>query len=1097
MLHLILGPSGSGKTYWIRQRIAEAVREGRDGILYLVPEQSNFESERAVLTLLGSASTDVVEVVSFTRLAEGALGAAGTVKEAAPDSIKVMMMGRAFREVKSELTVYARQGDSPEFCRSVLELDEELRRSRISTEDLCSAASAVGGTLAARVKDLSLLISAYRAVLGVRFRDPVEDLDRLTAVLDEQKLFAGKTVFLDSFKGFTEQQFAVLDRLLVQAKDVFIALLSDGLDDPDGGMGLFSNVKRTAARLIQTARENGVPVAAPLVLTEDHRFGGNRLRNLERFLRAEAPDPAAEGGSITVCSCVNAVDEADYVARTIRRLVRCEGYRYRDFAVVARHIEECQALLTNACERYRIPCFNDRRVGADSLALIRFTLNAIDCALHAYPGDAIYSLIKSELSPLTVEEASELESYALMWQKRGQDWLADWEENPNGLEGDFDRERLDRILSARRRVTEPVETLGAALRSGQPKVACRAVYETLRSLEVDSRLAAYADRLDREGDSYFADLHRQSWDVMMSALDAVVRALEGDRCEAEEFIELFSMLLSASDLGAIPDRLDEVVVGSADHIRMASPRVIFVIGANYGVLPASTKPGGLLSGHDRRRLIRNHLKMPDFAAEQMVDERFMVYAVLTAASERLIITYRNADLKGEKMLPAEFVEDICKGLADAVTVTTSSATADDAFEGVLPAVEHVSGARPALTRALSDQLRAREDPRGSLLESALRPTASAVLSPDTARRLFGTNVRMSASRAETYEKCPFSYFCKYGVKARPDPSADWGNQLRGTLVHEVLEKMLRVHGADLATLPAEDRRTEVRALIRDYADGHFPPRDRVSADFAYRLERAAVTVDDVLVRLGEELAQSDFCPDRFEQPIGEEGSPSLSVPLSDGSVSLKGKIDRVDVYRADGKTYVRIVDYKTGSETFDLADLLSGEHMQMLFYLFAVIDSGLYENALPAGILYQHAARTVVPGADAADLAAVRKAQDKNMRMSGLLLDDPVSLTAMERDGQGRFIPYSPEGKNNAVASLDEFKLIREYILHRIAQLGERLHRGEVGVEPLTIKKRSACKYCDYADVCRYGDSETKTAETVRASQALACMAEEVGSDAV
>ncbi|MBP5618028.1 MAG: helicase, partial [Clostridia bacterium] len=358
MLHFILGPSGSGKTTWIRQRIVEASRERQGGILYLVPEQNNFESERAVLTLLGSMSTDMVEVVSFTRLAEWALGLSGQVKEAAPDSVKVMVMGRALREIEDELKLYKRQVGSTEFCRCVLELDEELRRARIPADKLLEAASGVGGTFEERVRELSLLIETYRGKLQNRFRDPLEDLDRLTEVLDRERPFVGKTVFIDSFKGFTEQQFSVLERLICQAEDVYLALLTDGRKDLDSGLGLFSNVKRTAATLARIAKDHAVPVAPDVCMTEDHRFGGNRLLNVERFLRGAAPDEDAQGGFLTVCACANVVDEADYVARTIRRLVRTEGYRYRDFAVVARHIEECQALLVYACERYKIPCFN-------------------------------------------------------------------------------------------------------------------------------------------------------------------------------------------------------------------------------------------------------------------------------------------------------------------------------------------------------------------------------------------------------------------------------------------------------------------------------------------------------------------------------------------------------------------------------------------------------------------------------------------------------------------------------------------------------------------------------------------------------------------
>ena len=573
----------------------------------------------------------------------------------------------------------------------------------------------------------------------------------------------------------------------------------------------------------------------------------------------------------------------------------------------------------------------------------------------------------------------------------------------------------------------------------------------------------------------------------MASLDYAVRALEGETCEGEEFYALFSLLLTASDLGAIPDRLDEVVIGSADRIRIGAPRVVFVIGANFGVFPSSTKPVGLLSNNDRRRLIRGGLAMPDYAREHAVDERFMAYTALTGASERLYVSYRVTTLGGEAMSSGEFVDLLKNGVPGAVFLR-SRETADDAFEGVLPAVERVCGDKPALADALARQLRQRQDPRGDLLDAALHPAPPASLSPEMAHRLFGRDIRMSASRAEEYGKCPFGFFCKYGVRARPDRSAEWDVLRRGTLVHYVLENALRTHGAALADLPAEQRREEIAAWIRTYADQTFGGYDRLDAAFLYLLERAAITLDDVLGRIAADFAQSEYRPDRCELPIGQGEDVSLTLPLTDGSVILRGSVDRVDVYQADGRTYVRVVDYKTGKKTFDVSELFYGINMQMLLYLFAVAESNLYEHAVPSGVLYLPSRRQSVDqtGEDA------QKARQAALRMNGLLLDDPVSLTAMEPAGEGRFVPYTPDGKKNSVASEAAFEALRSFVMGRLGEIGERLHRGEVAADPLTMPYGLSCEYCDYRAVCRHGDESGRQMEKIGLAEALARVQEEV-----
>ena len=70
MLRLILGRSGSGKTHWIRNKIKELAESGNQKILLVVPEQYTFESERALLQLLGESLFPTVQGVSFTRLSD-------------------------------------------------------------------------------------------------------------------------------------------------------------------------------------------------------------------------------------------------------------------------------------------------------------------------------------------------------------------------------------------------------------------------------------------------------------------------------------------------------------------------------------------------------------------------------------------------------------------------------------------------------------------------------------------------------------------------------------------------------------------------------------------------------------------------------------------------------------------------------------------------------------------------------------------------------------------------------------------------------------------------------------------------------------------
>ena len=80
--------------------------------------------------------------------------------------------------------------------------------------------------------------------------------------------------------------------------------------------------------------------------------------------------------------------------------------------------------------------------------------------------------------------------------------------------------------------------------------------------------------------------------------------------------------------------------------------------------------------------------------------------------------------------------------------------------------------------------------------------------------------------------------------------------------------------------------------------------------------------------------------------------------MQDGTLlTLQGRIDRIEQAKADGKHYLRIIDFKTGTQGLNLADIYYGLKIQLLTYLQValqyyaqLVPSG--ETLLPAGVLY-------------------------------------------------------------------------------------------------------------------------------------------------
>ena len=182
---------------------------------------------------------------------------------------------------------------------------------------------------------------------------------------------------------------------------------------------------------------------------------------------------------------------------------------------------------------------------------------------------------------------------------------------------------------------------------------------------------------------------------------------------------------------------------------------------------------------------------------------------------------------------------------------------------------------------------------------------------------------------------------------------------------------------------------------------NLPDLDGKNARFRYLFRRLCESVYRIMDSTVEELSDSDFEPLAFELGFGADGQlPAVTIREAGEELRVVGKVDRVDGWLKDGKLYLRVVDYKTGAKRFDLAELRYGLGLQMLLYLFTLRDEGgkLFGGypIEPAGVLYLPAREKLLNLPRNASEAEIERAMHKELQRSGMVLNDPAVLHAME-----------------------------------------------------------------------------------------------------
>ncbi len=1075
MLRIIMGRAGAGKTAKIMDEIRADVEAGRGGRVLLVPEQFSHEAERELARVAGPGMALCAEVLSFTGMArrlEAELGRGGRTALSAGG--RLLCMALALDGVYTRLHVYAGARRSPELQLQLLAAIDELAAAEITGEQLESAAKGLPGSLGEKLRDLALIQAAFAAAVGPERADSADRLTQLAERLPYSDFARGGAVYIDGFTDFTAQEKRVLSELTRRA-DVTLCLT---LDSVDSGSELFDLARSTARGALRFAREEGIP--ARLEVMENR--ADSPMDVLAENLLAYPARSFDAAGRVRLYTVPSMERECEFAAAEALRLARA-GCRWRDIAIAVRGFDDYRPALEAAFSRFGVPLFTATRPDVLAKPLPTFISAAYETVTGGWEQQEVFALLRTGLGPLDMDECDELENYCFTWSIAARRWHSerDWGMHPDGYRGALDEAaklRLERINELRRRAAAPLLAFEKAVNSAvTAREHCEALAALFAELKLAERLAERADGLERAGRRQAAAEYARIWDAAVDALEQCAAVLGDMELDAAAFSRLYLLTLSQYSLGVIPVSLDMVTAGDFDRMRRRHIRHLIVLGASDERLPAPESGDGVFTDDERRELAGAGLSL-DAGESELWREYTLIYNCISLPDETLTIVSPAWDLNGQELGPS-FLVQRAKGLFG--LESRPAARAADLIESENTAVI-LAARRDAPEAGGTKELRAyfaaRAPERLRRIEGAAEFTRGR-LSRESALRLYGRSLKLSASRLERFASCRFSYFMTYGLKAKPRTPAQFKAPEYGTFVHYVLQHAAAAAGGEgFAALSDERLRELTREFSERYLEEELLGREGKSARFMYLYRRLAGSIERIVLDMAGELRASEFRPLSFELDISALHSPGLPLE-GGGSVRASGVADRVDGWVHNGRLYLRVVDYKTGRKSFSLSDVYYGLGMQMLLYLFTLSKAGreLYGmDAEPAGVLYVPARDSIVSAESDVSDEEIARTRAKELVRSGLLLDNDAVLRAMESGESGVYLPVKwtngvPSG--DSLASAERLGLLARRLDDTLRAMAREISSGSIQADPCYKSVRdNACLWCDYASACRFADGE-------------------------
>ena len=1113
MIRFINGGVGSNREELFIGAVFDAAKNGRN-VIVMIPDQFSFEYDKKLYDRLGAVSFNRITTAGFNRLAElleneyGGGNGTGNAGENA----KIILMYKALKTLRADgkICYYTKLADKNglekgNFISRLIELVQQMRESGISSEAVVAAAEMLKGDLAQKMGDIGRIYAEYMKQLeNAGLHDSVSSIANCVKIARENDYFNGADVFIDAFSSFTYDEMRMIELCFAQADNVTVSFVIDA-DSVRNSIHPFRLPLTTFGILKGMAKNKGYEIVnaeESNSYSKDIAFVSKNLFNIAK------PVFDGEGKNVRILNADDVYSEAMFVCAQMKRLSQ-QGYRYSDMAVILRNMQDSGSVFESMLEKYDIPYFIDRSDRVSASSIVHYFTAVFNCITpRKYKTENILKLVKSPFFSPNKHNANIIEQYCLKWNIDGDMWSREY----FGLDISLVKEEsmlehIKTVEAIRKRIIEPFEKIRAVCCHGEIPASemCEAFFALLNDMGVSKRAYSVVRTAALSGNDTQIELSRglrQLWNSILSAVKSIYDCLENDMMSLRQFYELFRVMVSQMSVSDPPQKMDCIRIADASHSRLGNIKAAFICQVNDGVFPKSIDSNSLLSRVDMSQLHGVFGTLVDGSDRMLggdvrytlMREELTCYNAVSAASDKLFITYINADLTGEEKQPSSLVADVLKcfnGKKDekiseipleffCTSAKTAFHIAAEHFKDDDPSVEAIKMSLDSSEYA--SRLSAMRIGAEKLAESA-KTSIDKQVSTQAFFKDGAANI--SASQIDTYYKCPFSYFCRYGLKLRPIEVMDMSSRHKGTLVHRVLEIVFshRDENGELLFIKNDEKTDEmIKELITKCFDEYY--NDTLNSDFGksrmfdYNYDLLKNITYTIVKYVQSEILVSNYKPEAAEYVFGaDKNGRFIRFETNDGrTLSVTGSIDRVDKSVINGKEYIRVIDYKTGKIDLDEAHLMCGLNLQMLIYLDAYLkceDSA--KLSIPAAIEYMSFGEKIDKFRDSDHSpdeykTIENKSVVKAFKPKGIVDGSADSITTFN-NGSNTLYSYAPFKKDlKDTVSGEELYAIRKYAEQKVIDFGNAL---ENGLFPMNSVGKT-CDYCDYRSVCgrdKYGDT--------------------------
>lgn len=1058
-VNIVLSNTYLSGFYKIIDEISQKMKSNPDeNIILVVPDKFSLNAEQIFMERTELSSVFNVWLTTLSRLIANVVDNEMHNFKLLSKNSGTLLVSQIILNNKDKISTYKKVANDYDLAERMYNIINLLKSSGIMPIDLLDNINSTNFGM--KIKDIYLIYNEYEKAMKKNI-DAITRLDIFNEKVKLNQYVNNSHLYFAMFDSFTNVQYKSLANLAKNCRSFTISLCANTIQDNAiiFDNNIFSKMKNyfeeshIACKITNTLQQGS---DIQKYLSKNLFTSSYKLPTFKKF----------NTDKIKLMECSDINEEARYVASKIKYMIMEKGFVFDDFNIAINGLNDYQLSIQKIFDEFDLPYYTD----ASRTLVDHYFIKTIFKVANFVSGQKTLSnaisLVMSPIFDVDEEKKYDFQNYCNKYNIIGNEFYSTFEKESTEL--------CSNAEEVRKNIFDNIQKFENELFNCKSFVDYKlCLIEYLEKIDARKVIETHSQK---QNDVIKKQLDSLVYDKFLACLDEVDDFVADVEVSQKGFFEMLFSCLNGTNLLTTPMMCDTIFVGDASQSTYYPRKVLFVLGASQSRMPLYQSDCGMLTDGEIA-LFQASNKISPTIKELNKRERFKLFNLLITADEHLELCY-STQINGQVEFKSEFIvalQNIITTNHEPLTIEiynneelkiindTTSQNFIYMIGTAQNAIKIASGKQSNLKNILIGNYSHLLDfEKEKYLEDDGRYKLS-----DSRNKIFQNN-KTSTSQIERYFKCPFMQFIDYGIKPKENPVFEIRNIDVGNILHKVAEKY-------------------VLMCIKNQYQFDFDNHEKVKKIFDEILQTdkfksfnknvyAIENLKDEAIRfcdaIKNQIESSDFKPKYVEKKFDDF---RLNHDLA-----ISGVVDRIDIFDVDKmesneinthSKYMRIIDYKTGKDSFSFKDIYYGIKLQLLVYM-SVMKNIL--DTQPATFGYMPIKNKFYDFYD--EEFASYKIDGITLKNDGLILRLDKNLID-NKSSNIINVDFKKDGTYSAkslkyLLENQEIINLETYTFSVVNKALEEMLDGYIIPKPYKDGQYSSCDRCKYKSLCHYKKEE-------------------------